>query len=837
MMWQYCSPFMPEAMYTDPRTIQPAWLDGSRPREGRYVLGPLLGAGGAGEVMEAWDVVLCRCVALKVLRDMEPTCLIRFMHEAQIQARLAHPHICRIYDVDSSDGTVKIAMQLIRGPSLEQAGRDLTLAAKVTLVAEIAEAVQAAHGLKLIHRDLKPSNILLEKGPNGRWIPYICDFGLAIAMDEPALTAGNIAMGTPAFMAPEQYLGERNRIGPATDIYGLGSTLHYLLLGRPPDDTGRYRILGLPMPERRQGGDRIEALPAELRTILGKCLEPDPGLRYPSAAALAEDLWRFNSGVPIQGSPSSLLARQWRRVRRHLRVTLGSALIAASLFGGWGLEWLALSRAHLERREAYRYFSREGAVLERSVRLERMLPAHDLRPPLRGFRARMEVIRARIPALGRAAQVPGHLALARVSLVLGDPAQARTDAEAVLAVDPGDPEAINLLATARARLAQADPGPVPARTETAQQVEALFHRGRGLGSDEYPRALVAFLREDYASAATMAGAVARSSPWDGDAVKLEAESHIAMAIQRQEAADLPGAEAECRAAMAVAQRFLDAARSDESAYHAYLLAARWLVAIQGDRGRFEPGLMATFEAQCEHALRLNPDNPGLQEDWLGLRFLKVHCSHGQAPGCDQDLNAALVFLGGRLQEPLPPALRQARMLILWAVAEQDLSHGRDPGPALAEALKSQAPAPFLRREYLSEVLATKARIEAAHGLDPRPTVADALARSQPELARHPGWTTLETAAQAWLIRGEWELAQGLDAGDSLRQCQALADQALKANPGARAARELSGRARLDELKMAPRPDPILRAVAQDRLRAASGSPPYPFHASPDVGNP
>jgi serine/threonine-protein kinase len=129
---------------------------------GRYVLGPILGQGGAGEVREAWDVVLCRTVALKVLRKMEPVGLIRFMHEAQIQSRIVHPNICRIYDVDNGGGVPKISMQLVRGPTLAQVAQQLTVKEVVTLLARVAEAIHAAHRVQLIHRDLKPSNILLE---------------------------------------------------------------------------------------------------------------------------------------------------------------------------------------------------------------------------------------------------------------------------------------------------------------------------------------------------------------------------------------------------------------------------------------------------------------------------------------------------------------------------------------------------------------------------------------------------------------------------------------------------------------------------------------------------
>ena len=149
-------------MPADSPSHQPAWLDSSQPSLGRYILGPILGQGGAGEVREAWDVVLCRTVALKVLRRMEPVGLIRFMHEAQIQSRMVHPNICHLYDVDTSGGIPKIAMQLVRGPTLAEAAPGLTVLEVVTLLAQVAEAVQAAHRMQLIHRDLKPSNILLE---------------------------------------------------------------------------------------------------------------------------------------------------------------------------------------------------------------------------------------------------------------------------------------------------------------------------------------------------------------------------------------------------------------------------------------------------------------------------------------------------------------------------------------------------------------------------------------------------------------------------------------------------------------------------------------------------
>ena len=785
----------PPKLFSDPTPHQPSWLDASRPREGRYVLGPLLGKGGMGEVVEAWDVILCRTVALKILRNMEPTALIRFMHEAQIQARVAHPHICRIYDVDSSEGTVKIAMQLIRGPNLEQACRDLTLAAKVSLIAQVAEAVHAAHALKLIHRDLKPSNILLEKGPNDRWLPYICDFGLAMSLDEPALMLTGGAIGTPAFMAPEQFHGERARIGPATDVYGLGGTLHYVLLGRAPDGPTHGLRMNIQFPESTGYPPPTDELPQDLRTIVFKSLEEDPDLRYPSAGALAEDLWRFLRGDPIQGSTPGTLQRFWRRHRRHLRISLGSVAILTALVGGWGLEGFYLGRLQERRTEIGRALALEGEDLERSIRLERMLPAHDLRPAYRWFHTRVDVLRARMEALGALALEPGHVALARVELALGEVRQAREEALLVWQANPRDPEAAYLLGLATAWQALAPGGAAEAANpQTAMQVEALFKLGRDQGPEALPRALVAFLRGDYATAANVASATIRTSPWDVNAVCLEAYSHCAMAIQRFDAADLGGAEGECRQAMAGAHQYLETGRSDEQAYHAYFMAQRWLLSIQGDRGTFSASQGKAAEALADQALRLNPDDPDLQEDWLSLRFLMARHA-GQDPGAREGLVASLAFLGSRVKAPLTPGLANAKMLILWANAQEQVARKADPGPFLSEAMKTPAAAPALRREYLGQVLNTMARDEAARGADPRPTLDSSLARFQPQLKDHPSWSLLETMAEAWLIRGEWERAHGLDATDSLHQCETLVDQALVLHPGSASAQALSREAR------------------------------------------
>ena len=312
---------MPESI------LQPPWLDAQAPREGRYVIGPLLGHGAMGDVFEAWDIVLARPVALKILKHLEPAAMIRFMHEAQLHARLDSPNICRIYDVDATGGTPRIAMQLIRGPNLEDASNDLDLAEIIDIMAQVAEAVHGAHLQNLIHRDIKPSNILLQWNGPGRWIPYLCDFGLAMALDGPSVTQPLAITGTPAYMAPEQVRGDRSLVGPPTDVYGIGSTLYFTLLGRPPCVSTTTGEMLRVKRERRFPSPRSldPQLPPALERILFRCLEPAPQDRYPSAAALAEALRQFQGTLagPAGPEPAQPGPAGWTRRRRTLALAAG----------------------------------------------------------------------------------------------------------------------------------------------------------------------------------------------------------------------------------------------------------------------------------------------------------------------------------------------------------------------------------------------------------------------------------------------------------------------------------------------------------------------------------
>jgi serine/threonine protein kinase/WD40 repeat protein len=337
--------------------------------------------GGMGIVYRARQLDPRRTVALKMLLPQmlaSPGMAERFRLEVRTLTELEHPAILPVHQTGEHDGLPFFTMKLATGGTLAQqkggfAGEWRRIS---ELVATLADAVQFAHERGVLHRDLKPANILFDEQNR----PYISDFGLAkIANDEMQLTRSIDFLGTPHYVAPEIATRSARQATTASDIYSLGAILFELLSGGPPfeaesvpallkkiveeeaslkpkfrnpisqaNSNSETRNDGSIAPHRHSNFgivsnfesrvSNLSFLPRDLEVICLKCLEKEPGRRYASARALADDLRHWLAGEPILARPVTKVERAWKWVRRNPRLaTLTAALLLSLIGGGFGL--------------------------------------------------------------------------------------------------------------------------------------------------------------------------------------------------------------------------------------------------------------------------------------------------------------------------------------------------------------------------------------------------------------------------------------------------------------------------------------------------------------------
>jgi WD40 repeat protein len=292
-----CTPANAEATHDTAEVydfLAPAQQAGELGRLGPYRVLKLLGSGGMGVVFEAEDIQLKRRVGLKVMKPSvaaSDTARKRFLREAQAAARLNHDHIVHIYQVNEDRGVPFLAMQLLKGQSLEDRlarGPRLSMAEVLRIGRETAAGLVAAHQAKLIHRDIKPANIWLE-GERGRI--KLLDFGLARALtDDARLTQPGTIAGTPAYMAPEQARGEQ--IDARCDLFSLGCVLYRLCTGQAPFRGANTMaiLLALAQDQPKPPREVNPEVPAPLSDLVMKLLAKKPEDRSASAAAVVATL-------------------------------------------------------------------------------------------------------------------------------------------------------------------------------------------------------------------------------------------------------------------------------------------------------------------------------------------------------------------------------------------------------------------------------------------------------------------------------------------------------------------------------------------------------------------
>jgi eukaryotic-like serine/threonine-protein kinase len=384
------------------------------PRQiGNYELLGEIGRGGMGVVYKARQLGLNRLVALKMILtgvDAGPQERARFRNEAEAVARLHHPNIVQIHEIGEHGGRPFLSLEYCDGGSLDDAltGAPWPAVESARLVETLARAMHHAHQQGIVHRDLKPANILLQRAEirgqrsevgsqrpepasdlcslssdlcslNSDFCPKIADFGLAQRLaagatggDGTGTTRSGAIVGTPAYMAPEQAASDRAEIGPATDIYALGTILFELLTGRPPFQ-GVSVLDTLEQVRTREPlspGRLLPGLPRDLETICLKCLRKEPGQRYESAAALADDLGRFLRGEPVRARPTPAREKAWKWAKRRPAVAaLLAALVVAVAGGLAGVTFLWRQTAASLDREREQKNQLEAALASKLVAL------------------------------------------------------------------------------------------------------------------------------------------------------------------------------------------------------------------------------------------------------------------------------------------------------------------------------------------------------------------------------------------------------------------------------------------------------------------------------------
>jgi hypothetical protein len=323
---------------------------GAGARLGPYRLDAVIGRGGMGVVYRAErdDGQYRKHVAIKILSPSfaSPATVARFEQERQILAQLDHPHIVRLLDSGRSpSGAHFVVMELV-AEAVPCTARRLPESAALDCFAKVCAAVQYAHQNLVVHRDLKPSNILL----NAANEPKLVDFGIAKLLDQTRdanQTQAEQRLLTRNYASPEQILARP--ITTASDVYSLALILHELLTGQPVRQWGTLSLPEL-LAAIETPPPLAPALAADLRAIFRRALAVDPAERYPTAAALAEDLERYREGLPVaaRGRSPWYAARKW--VGRHRWGLLAATAIIA--YSGFGLEAvLRSSRVAAEQRQ------------------------------------------------------------------------------------------------------------------------------------------------------------------------------------------------------------------------------------------------------------------------------------------------------------------------------------------------------------------------------------------------------------------------------------------------------------------------------------------------------
>lgn len=775
-------------------------------RLGHYEIVGELGSGGMGIVFKAYDPALKRYAALKIIRGDNPELAVRFVQEARAQARVQHDCVCRVYEVGELEGKQYIAMQLIEGKTLSAASKEMSVEEKVRVIQLIADALQVAHKQGLIHRDIKPSNIMLERGEDGRWKPYVLDFGLARDLDAPGVTRTGIAVGTPYYMAPEQVSGQHTQLDRRTDVYGLGATLYELLSGRPPyqGNNGPEILLQILRDDPAQIRTVAPKIPQDLETIVMKCLERDPLRRYESAKALSEDLQRYLDGDPLSAKPTSWSYRLIKRAKKNRLATvigMSAAAITIVLIGTvvW-IQWQNRLQADYARE-----FGDEVKNIQSVLPSIYTAPIHDVRPEVNELENRLKQMEIRVKQGGRAARDPGNNALGQGYLALGQVEKAQEYLEKAWQAGYQTPSTAYALGQTmgllfQKKLAEADRySNEGMRKQMKQEYEKEFRdpavrylkQAEGsVESPSYVEGLIALYEKRYEDALKKAKDAYAKSKWSYDAKTLEGKALVGIGQKQSDVGDYKRAIQNYQLA---GEAYVQASELGRSRADIYLNdCERWskTVVAQTYTDISPMSFIGKAEDACNKAILVNPDDPA---GYLGKASVYNRLAKYATYSSSEDprpLTKKAMEIAREAQRIALNSWEPHQVLLNAGMVqgEYELRHGIDPQNSLQEAIRQANLGLKINNRTtdiyykLGVTYALLAEYESQTGKNPIPTLEKAIQQYRKIEQIDPNMNTgNETGIAYWYIAG-YQTSHNEDPSVSFRHSTDEYEKFLKIAP-------------------------------------------------------